>query len=70
MRIKDYEGLFALKGYWRYKRAEKKKFFTDKSMRTRDAVMRNWIIPLWAFYAVVCMVNHAQLLPLLIFCTM
>jgi len=47
MRIKDYGNLFETNGYWRYKRAEKKKFFTDKSMTTRNAVMNNWIIPLW-----------------------
>jgi len=47
MKIRDYAGLFAGDGYWRYKRAEKKKFFTDKSMRTRTAVMQNWIVPLW-----------------------
>lgn len=47
MRIKDFAELFALDGYWRYKRAEKKKFFTDKSMKTRSAVMQNWIVPLW-----------------------
>jgi integrase len=46
-KIKDYVDLFALDGYWRGKRAEKKKIYTDKSMRTRDANMRNWIIPLW-----------------------
>jgi len=47
MLIKDYADLFARNGYWRYKRSEKKKFYTDKSMKTRDAVMRNWIVPLW-----------------------
>jgi len=47
MQIKDYAELFAQDGYWRYKRAEKKKFSTDKSMKTRDAFMKNWIIPLW-----------------------
>jgi len=47
MKIKDYAELFAADGYWRYKRAEKKKFFTDKSMLTRAAVMKNWVIPLW-----------------------
>jgi integrase len=47
MQIKDYADLFAHDGYWRYKRAEKRKFFTDKSMQTRAAVMKNWIIPLW-----------------------
>jgi integrase len=47
MKIKDYANLFALDGYWRYKRAEKKKIYTDKSMKTREAVMKNWIVPLW-----------------------
>ena len=47
MQIKNFESLFALDGYWRYKRSEKKKYFTDKSMQTRAAVMKNWIIPLW-----------------------
>jgi len=47
MLIKDYADLFSANGYWRYKRAEKKKFFTDKSMKTRAAVMTNWIVPLW-----------------------
>ena len=47
MKINNYADLFAQDGYWRYKRAEKKKFFTDKSMLTRSAVMRNWIVPLW-----------------------
>jgi integrase len=47
MQIKNYADLFAQNGYWRYKRAEKKKFYTDKSMKTRDAVMKNWVIPLW-----------------------
>ena len=47
MKIKDYVNLFAPSGYWRYKRAEKKKLFTDKSMATRNAVMKNWIVPLW-----------------------
>jgi integrase len=47
MQIKDYADLFAHDGYWRYKRAEKKKLFTDKSMQTRVAVMKNWIIPFW-----------------------
>jgi integrase len=51
MRIKDYADIFAKDGYWRYKRAEKKKFFTDKSMKTRDAVMKNWIVPLWGDYS-------------------
>ena len=47
MRVKDYADLFDPSGYWRYKRAEKKKFYTDKSMATRAAVMKNWIVPLW-----------------------
>ncbi|MDR1838903.1 MAG: site-specific integrase [Treponema sp.] len=47
MKIKDYANLFEQNGYWRYKRAEKKKLFTDKSMLTRAAVMKNWIVPLW-----------------------
>ena len=50
MKIKDCVNLFEQNGYWRYKRAEKKKFFTDKSMKTRDAVMKNWIVPLWGKY--------------------
>ena len=50
MRIKNYADLFSIDGYWRYKRAEKKKFFTDKSMQTREAVMKNWIITLWGDY--------------------
>jgi len=47
MLVKNYADLFAQDGYWRYKRAEKKKLFTDKSMTTRNAVMKNWIVPLW-----------------------
>jgi len=47
MKIADYADLFAQNGYWRYKRAEKRKVFTDKSMMTRAAVMKNWIVPLW-----------------------
>jgi len=50
MQIKNYAELFALNGYWRYKRAEKKKFFTDKSMTTKNAVMKNWVIPLFGNY--------------------
>ena len=50
MKIKDYADLFVSDGYWRYKRAEKKKLFTDKSMKTRSAVMKNWIVPLWGDY--------------------
>jgi len=47
MLIKDFANLFARIGGWREKRAAKNKFYTDKSMDTRDAVMRNWIVPLW-----------------------
>jgi len=47
MQIKNYADLFSQDGFWRVKRAEKKKFYTDKSMDTRDAVMRNWVVPLW-----------------------
>jgi len=50
MRIRDYADLFSQNGYWRYKRAEKKKKYTNKSMKTRDAVMKNWIVPLWGEY--------------------
>lgn len=50
MQIREYVNLFAQNGYWRYKRSEKKKFYTDKSMQTRAAVMRNWIVPLWGKY--------------------
>jgi integrase len=46
-KIKDYADLFALDGYWRRKRAEKKIYFTDKSLRTRTAIMKNYIVPLW-----------------------
>jgi integrase/recombinase XerC len=46
-KIKDYADLFALDGVWRKKREEKKHFCTDKSMRTREANFRNYIIPLW-----------------------
>jgi integrase len=49
-KIRDYADLFALDGAWRGKRAEKKKFYTDKSMRTREANMRNWIVPMWGNY--------------------
>jgi hypothetical protein len=41
MKIRDYADLFAQNGYWRYKRAEKKKYYTGKSMVTKDAVMKN-----------------------------
>jgi len=47
MQIKDYADLFSQDGYWRYKRAEKKRFFTDKSMDTRSAIMKNWIVKMW-----------------------
>ena len=47
MQIKDYADLFSQGGFWRTKRSEKKKFYTDKSMETRDAVMKNWVVPLW-----------------------
>jgi hypothetical protein len=47
MKIKDYVALFALDGVWRKKRAEKKIFFTNKSLRTRAVIMRNYIVPLW-----------------------
>jgi integrase len=47
MRIKDYSDLFAQDGQWRKKRAEKKIFFTEKSLSTRAAIMKNYIIPLW-----------------------
>ena len=47
MKLKDYADLFAQDGYWRYKRAEKKKFYTNKSLLTREAVMKNWVVPLW-----------------------
>jgi integrase len=49
-KIKDYADLFAPDGRWRGKRAEKKRLYTDKSMKTRDANMRNWIVPLWGEY--------------------
>jgi len=50
MKIKNYANIFAVDGYWRYKRAEKKKFYTEKSMKTRDDVVKNWIVPLWGSY--------------------
>jgi integrase len=46
-KIRDYADLFALDGRWRKKREEKKICFTDKSLRTRAAIMRNYIVPLW-----------------------
>jgi integrase len=45
--IKNYADLFALDGYWRKKRAEKKIFFTEKSLQTRAAIMKNYVVPLW-----------------------
>jgi integrase len=45
--IKDYEDLFTLDGVWRKRRAEKRHYYTDKSIRTREANFRNYIIPLW-----------------------
>ena len=50
MKIKDYANLFASGGDWQYKRSEKRKFYTGKSMETRSAVMRNWVVPLWGEY--------------------
>jgi integrase len=47
MKIKNYADLFALDGYWRKKRGEKKIYFTDKSLQTRAAIMKNYIVPLW-----------------------
>jgi integrase len=47
IKIRDYTDLFALDGYWRKKKAEKKIFFTEKSLKTRAAVMRNYIVPIW-----------------------
>jgi integrase len=47
MKIKDYADLFALDGQWRKKRAEKKIFFTDKSLVTRNGMMQNYVVPLW-----------------------
>jgi integrase len=46
-KIKDYADLFSLDGRWRKKRAEKKIYFTDKSLRTRAAIMRKYVAPLW-----------------------
>jgi integrase len=46
-KIKDYADLFDLDGYWRKKRAEKKIYFTEKSLKTRAAIMKNYILPLW-----------------------
>jgi integrase len=47
MTIKCYADLFALDGRWRKKRAEKKIYFTDKSLKTRAAIMKNYVVPLW-----------------------
>jgi integrase len=47
MKIGDYADLFAPDGAWRQKRAEKKNHFTDKSIKTRAAIMKNYIVPLW-----------------------
>jgi integrase len=47
LKIIDYADLFSLKGYWRKKRAEKKIFFTEKSLKTRATIMKNYVIPLW-----------------------
>jgi integrase len=47
MKLKDYADVFAQDGDWRKKRAEKKRVYTGKSMKTRAAVMNNWIVPLW-----------------------
>jgi hypothetical protein len=47
MRIRDFADLFALDGRWRKKRGEKKIFFTDKSLKTRAAIMKNYVVPLW-----------------------
>jgi integrase len=46
-KIKDYADLFSLGGSWRKKRAEKKICFTEKSLKTRAAIMKNYIVPLW-----------------------
>jgi len=65
MQIKDYADLFARDGYWRYKRGEKRKLYTDKSMATRAAVMKNWIVPLWGDVnprkLTVRMIDHAMM---------
>jgi integrase len=47
MKIKDYADLFALDGYWRKKRAGKKIYLTDKSLLTREGMVKNYILPLW-----------------------
>jgi integrase len=46
-KIKDHENLFALDGCWRKKREEKKIYFTEKSLKTRAAIMKNYVVPLW-----------------------
>ncbi|MDR1803580.1 MAG: site-specific integrase [Treponema sp.] len=65
MKIGDFANIFELNGYWRYKRAEKKKLFTDKSMLTRAATMKNWIVPLWGERnprrLTVKMIDHAMM---------
>jgi integrase len=48
--IKDYADLFAPDGYWRKKRAEKRIYFTDKSLKTRQGILTNYIVPLWGKY--------------------
>jgi integrase len=52
MHIKDYADLFAQNGAWRKKRAEKRHFYTDKSMRTREANFKHYIVPIWGEYNV------------------
>jgi integrase len=47
MKLKMYADLFALDGHWRRKREEKKIYFTEKSLKTRAAIMKNYIVPLW-----------------------
>jgi integrase len=47
-KIKDYADLFVTGGHWRKKRAEKRIYFTEKSLKTRAAIMRNYILPLWS----------------------
>jgi integrase len=50
MQIKDYADLFALDGQWRRIRMEKRIYFTDKSLKTRGAIMKNYIVPFWGGY--------------------
>jgi integrase len=50
MKIRDFANLFALDGEWRKKRMEKKIYFTNKSLRTRAAAMKNWVVPLFGKY--------------------